>query len=544
MGRWRLATVLGPALVVSSPAVLGAQVGDCDFLPVGNDVVTVMGDVTHIIRPRLSCADGMRISADSLRHYGSANLFDLWGQVSFEDAEIRLQSSNGAQYFEAEKRLTATEAARLERKSDGSSVTGESLELLQQTASRPQQQLTATGGRPHAILYPERREAAPADTLPFEVDADRILLRGTEMDATGSVGSAANTVEYRAQPGQLVLRGSASLLMDGRHLTGGLLLLQMPDGEVSEVTAREGGSLVSERYTFVAPLIWFVLSGGELERLVGARDFAWTPPDSVKVEQPVAFAEDFSMRGDSIDVTALGGALDEVLATGNARAEAMSSDLVVPEGTPPIARRDWIEGDTIEARFIPIEADSAGAPPTPASDTTDTAQPDVRLERLFAHMGARAFYRMEADTTRAARDTTAAAPDSAANGTEPKCLAFHYVTGDSIVISFAEGRVVSTEVKGQVKGQHWEPPAGCRAGPPADSSAVRPPVLAPAAPSPDTLSPAAPASGTPPPAAPSPATPPRPKNPAQAKLSASRTTIRSFTRSARQAGRSFAAGRP
>jgi lipopolysaccharide export system protein LptA len=534
MGRWRVAKILGTVLIAASPACLSAQVGNCDFLPVGgNDLVNVTGDVTFITRPRLSCADGMRISADSLRYYGALNYFELWGRIAFENPEMSLESSTGAQYYDNEGRLTAQGAANLTRKQDRSTISGESLELLEQTANRPQQSLIAIGGRPHALLYPERREAAPADTLPFDVYAARIELVGKDLRASGDVEftrgtivGSANAVDYLGDAGQLVLRGSASLLTDDYgDLTGGLLVLIMPDGELREVTAREGGSLVSERVTVVAPMIWFQVSGGQVERLVGARDTDWVPPDSVEVGQPLAVSQDFTMRGDSLDLTAPGGALELVVATGSARAELIGGELVVPEGTPELARRDWIEGDTIEARFTRIEVDSTDAPPA-AADTAGAAEPDARIERVFAVLGARAFYRMEADTARAAPDTTAAARDSVASVVESNCLAFHYVTGDSILISFEEGSVTSTEVMGQVKGQHWEPPAGCRADrQPSDSSAVRPSAPSPATPSPTT-----------PP-------PPPPTDPSSALLPASRSTLRSFARWAR-AGRADAGGRP
>src|SRR6185503_1025583 len=120
---------------------------------------------------------------------------------------------------------------------------------------------------------------------------------------------------------------------DDYDLTGGLLFLQMPDGAIREVTASKGGSLLSEKLKFEAPKIYFLLEGGELERLVGGRDPEWVPPDTTVSRRAVANAEDFSIAGDSVEITSPAGALESVFAIGKGRAET-ASKLEVTAETP------------------------------------------------------------------------------------------------------------------------------------------------------------------------------------------------------------------
>jgi lipopolysaccharide export system protein LptA len=502
--------VLGATLVAAFAGSLRAQVGDCEILP-GTDEARVAGDISFIRRARLACPEGMRVSADSLMYHQSLQLYELFGNASFDNAEIGLRARD-ARFYNREARITAQGNVVLRRKEDGSSVTGENLVLLQKNDQRPNDELTVTGGRPHAVLRPKPREGEPSDTVPFEVDAERIVMRGEEMEASGSVELRRGELEgsgqdmtYIGTPGQLLLRGEATLLTTDYDLAGGLILLQMPNGEVEEVTAREGATLKSQQLEFEAPQIYFVLQDGELERLVGGRDPAWVPADSTARVQPIAIAENFTIRGDSLEVTAPGGVLESVVAIGRAHATSTAGDLVVTDLSPEVAREDWIRGDTILADFAAPEPDTTS---TPEAGADTNGEEEFRLERLRARSNARAFYRMpvEDSTRTVAADTLApAAPgdslapvapaDSVAVKPEaPKdCIAFHHVTGNAITIFMEEGTVTSMQVEGQVAGQHWEPPCATRTTPPSAPT----PAVTPGSPSPPLPGPPPP----PPPAA-------------------------------------------
>jgi lipopolysaccharide export system protein LptA len=455
-----------------------------------------------IRRARLACPEGLRVSADSLIYHESLQLYELFGRTSFENAQIRL-TSRDAQYQANQDRITAQGGARLQRKEDGSTVTGESIELLQRSDQRPQDQLTATGGRPHAVLAPEPRAGATPDSAgPIVVDADRIVLRGEDLEANGNaqltrgdLEGSGNEIRYVANPGQLLLTGAASLLTETYDLTGGVILLQMPNGQVEEVTAREGATLDSERLKFEAPLIYFVLQDGELEQLIGGRDAAWAPVDSTARARPIAISEDFTITGDSLVVTAPAGDLESVLAIGGAHATSTAGDLVVTGLSPAVANEDWIEGDEILATFARPEPDTTALAPTLPADSA-AAEKDFRLERLRARVNARAFYRMPVnDSSRAsAPDSIAATPVDSTRVAQPAgdgdCVAFHYVTGHEITILLDEGSVTSMEIEGDVAGTHFEPPCASGGAPPGGAAQPAPGSL-PGAPPPPPPSEAA-----------------------------------------------------
>jgi lipopolysaccharide export system protein LptA len=486
--RARVSLVLALAGLLVVPLRAAAQ-EDCEFLPGGGDV-TDMGEITFMSRPRLFCSDGMRVSADSLRFFESTQLRELFGNVAFENADISLRARN-AQYNSREGRITAQGNVRLLRKADGSSITGENLELLQKSALRPEEQLTVTGGRPHLVMHPKAREGAPPDSAqPFEVDAERIFLQGENMQARGNaelrrgeLRGSGNEVQYFVEQGQLLLQGEGSVTTESYDLTGGRILLQMPNDQIRSVTAREGASLKGERLNFSAQRIHFEVNDGVIDLLVGGLDQGSAPTDSVPM-RPLAESDDFTISGDSVEINAPNGALETVLAVGRAHATSTASDVEVSVG-PELVREDWIRGDTILATFAPVERDSTALDHT-MPDTTRADQPEVELQRLRARGRSRAFYRMPVRDTAAvaAPDTTSAVPDSTA-----ACVAFHHVTGQSITIFLEKGSVTTMRVVGDVAGQHWDPPCAARTAPP--------PTIAPAADAP--VPPAPPPAGSPPP---------------------------------------------
>ncbi len=135
------------------------------------------------------------------------------------------------------------------------------------------------------------------------------------------------------------------------------------------------------------------------------------------------------------------------MAVGDARGVSSARDSLNTPGTPPIAREDWIEGDTVIAHFSRVPAPTVSAdslPPVPGR--SDSARADTaayRLDRLEARVGARSLYRIPpSDSARAAGQTR---------------LALHYVTGDAIVIDLKGGNVESMQVTGPAKGLHLEP---------------------------------------------------------------------------------------
>ncbi len=222
------------------------------------------------------------------------------------------------------------------------------------------------------------------------------------------------------------------------------------------------------------------------------------PTDSLAARpRPVARAEEFVLRADSIEALAPGRALERVFAAGRARGESLGRDSLNTEATPEIARRDWIEGDSVVAFFVSADTAAPARAGTPAEGEAGGAR--SRLDRLVARGNARSLYRLvqrgaaegegeaagpereeaggpggaEVPDTASAVSRTGAVPDTADVAPEPdmapdapepadaggrrRRIALHYVTGREITIVLWRGQVRHMEVVGQTQGLYLEP---------------------------------------------------------------------------------------
>ncbi|MEX0979946.1 MAG: hypothetical protein WDZ89_02560, partial [Gemmatimonadota bacterium] len=310
----------------------------------------------------------------------------------------------------------------------------------------------------------------------------------------------ADTAEYDQVAELFLLMGNARMLGDGYDLSGRRIVLRAPDDELRDVVASGDALLTSDDIVLTSPEIRIFLTDGQMERLVAvmipgeaAAEVA-AAPDDVRANRPPtdvvaagregvldvaprraasgrpeALTEDFFLVGDSIEVRAPGERLEQVVAVGRARGESLAGDTLQQEDVPEMARRDWIEGDTIFALFLPGEDEAGEAPlrpevagvPDPEADTA-AEKPPARyvIERLVARGDARSLYRMEPS------DTTGAEG--------PPRLALHYVKGREITILMRDGEVDRMDVEGPTEGIHLEPVRReARVAPPADEGAVR-----------------------------------------------------------------------
>lgn len=569
--RGRCLTVLASAVLWAVFAGSAAAQEGCEWLPPSGNLQGT-GNLTRVQTPHLYCRDGVRIRADSTRFYENTNYYELYGHVLFENPE-RILRSGRAQYFRSTGRLQAQEDVRLTRKSDNALVTGENLVFEEAGRGRAQDHMTVTGGRPHAVLYVQRDTARPEaegpDSLappppaageageesgppaPYEVDADRIELTGEErFDASGRVEITRDSLEgygdravYEQTEGTLVLLGEARMVNGGYTLVGDTVEAIIPEEAIREVVARRRATLTGEDLDVRAPLIRMMMADGALERMVAVAptdtaappegpptgppgelpsgELGGAPPPPVTraallqaehPARPVARARDFIIVADSIDVRLPGRVLERLIAVGEAHGESTARDSLDTEDLPEVARRDWIDGRTIEATFSRAET-----PDTPEA-AADSSGSEYRLESLVASGSARSLYRM------APRDSAAAGPDTTAVGANPTAVAgadtaaaavalvdttaaavaivdtaavadtagladtaavagagapmpaLHYVMGDTITLRLQEGRIRQMEVVGQVRGVHWEPRArraggGAGGGAPGNGSA-------------------------------------------------------------------------
>ncbi len=344
--------------------------------------------------------------------------------------------------------------------------------------------------RPDSARVPNPEASRPPsqppsleERTPWDIDAQRIFLEGSRyFRAMGdvfihrdSVDAVANSVEYDGEEGILTLTREARLNTSDFELSAQDIRMDIPQDDIREIEARDESLLEGEDLQLLAPIIRMYLTDGELDRLVAVRDSALDSIPQEMLDQrtphpralelgfplfpirPHAFAQDFLLQGDSIEVEAPGNVMEEVKAMGTARGESMAGDSLNTEETPPLIRRDWLEGDTIVAVLSPVD-DSQG-PEDPAEASPEARQPPAaarmdapeaqsdssryRLDRLIAQGSARSLYRLP--------------PSDSTMADEENRLAIHYVVGDEITILMTEGEVDRMEVKGSTRGIHLEP---------------------------------------------------------------------------------------
>ena len=388
---------------------------------------------------------------------------------------------------------------------------------------------------------------------PYEVDADRFILEGRRYFRAGgsvvvvrdSMHAFGDSLDYDQQVGAMSVLGGARVEDRSYTLTAATVSVTPSGGAREELLARRDAQLEGERVRMAAPSIRMFLDGGEVTRLVAVGEVPPLPgepqpidtrgltagdaarllalatvarqvteseeePDSVF--QPSVDADQFQLLGDSIDVLSPGQALETVTAVGTARAEGEPGDSASVAGLPEAARRDWLEGETIVARFAPADSgagsrlESLTATGSARSlyrlaDTTSTAgaAPDPSQASALPDAGQRATSDSPTPSDSSGAPPGHAAPDSVAAGEgesaemsdagadaaatgapepAPGLPALHWVEGEEIVVHMEGRQVVRMDVQGQTVGYHLEPLPPDAAAPP-DSAAVQDSATAP-----------------------------------------------------------------
>jgi hypothetical protein len=455
--------VLVAACGIVSVIDAGAQQG-CEFVEGSGNLRTIdssSGPVTYVSTPNLVCPDGVRIRADSAASYQSSNYVQLLGNVRFEDPDRRLTTQT-AEYFTAVGRLQARGSSELVQKRDSSAVRGEEMIYERAGPDRARSQLDVRGGRPTAYLYMsadsvEVRTGGQTSRVPYDVAADRILLEGDSLfRAMGRVEIYRNdlqafgdSAEYDQTAGSLRLMANALMILNGRELKAEVITAAVPGDVVEEVEARHNAVLTAEGLRLQGPLVRVFFTDGVMERLVAVPitrgvvvPDSLPPVESPSTEanrsRPMGVADDFEIVADSLDMLVPGEVLDRINATGSARAESATRDSLNTPDTPPFARTDWMEGDTIIAMFTRGAQNSVSGVAAP-----DSVREQYRLERLMAVGEARSFYRSE--------------PNDSTRDRGDRRPAVHYVTAAAITLELDNGAIAKMDVRGQLEGIHAEP---------------------------------------------------------------------------------------
>jgi lipopolysaccharide export system protein LptA len=459
-----LAVVARPVAVRAQGCGLGE--GSSEFR---QETVPGQGTIRYFRTPHFVCDDSVQIWADSAVAYEAQEMSVLIGKVRYVD-RTRTLTSDQARYFSSVGRLQAQGHVHVVNSEDGSSIDHGDLVYLRQTDRRPVEEITVTTGRdgirPQAEIPPPEPDSATATggpPKPYTVVGDRIVLKGSNyFSSVGSVQiqrdslvAFADSAEYQEDAGGLVMVGSARVESGSYDLVGRTVTLGSPDESgTSEVEALHDAVLTGKDLRLVSPAIRLYVNDGEVDRLVAVPihpDSArrGPPPDSADAVRPVANSEDFDLTADSIDVAAPDAVVESILAAGKARSVSHGRDSLNVPSLPPIARSDWLEGDTVIVWLQSVPADS-----TPAAGAGSGAQ--YQVDSIVAHGNARSLYRLLPE------DSTARA------GVDPPAV--HYVMGDEITIHMSEGEVQEMAVVGQTRGLHLEPVQPATAAQPADST--------------------------------------------------------------------------
>ena len=200
MRRLWSSSVALPALLSQLVAGLAAQQRTCDLVESrqARAITQPDGRVNHVSQPRFQCSDGARIEADSSVTFEASFVTRLYGSVRFRDG-IRELLSDRAQYFSGPGRLDAQGSVRLTDLSDGSTVTGQNLVMLQAGRQRPEDDLTVRGGRPHARFHSRAVPVSEAPQ-PEEPELDDLEGEAPALDADLAATDTVSVPEEDSDP--------------------------------------------------------------------------------------------------------------------------------------------------------------------------------------------------------------------------------------------------------------------------------------------------------------------------------------------------------
>lgn len=357
------------------------------------------------------------LRADSAAWYSELSRADFVGTVRFEDSTAALDASR-ASYYTADERLEAFGTVRLVNRETGSVLQGSHLSYRR----------AAAGVRDTTELYATQRPTveyrAPGDTAapPYVIVGDRVRLRGSTLAwAGGSVtiereGFAArsDSAALDTGVGEGLLVGHAEAAggdASGYTITGRRIAYRLADNRLTWVQAQQEATATSAEWHVVGDTVEFQLAHDLIQS--GA---AWS-----RTAHARATSTRYTIVADSLAIDTPDQVLTEVRGFRGARA---LSTIELPADSAADSLRasyDWMEGDTVVARF---------------GDTSSGGRALVLLE---ARGAARAFYHIFDATT----------------ATGPPAI--NYSRGERIVARFGDETLETVHVVGAADGVYLEP---------------------------------------------------------------------------------------
>jgi lipopolysaccharide export system protein LptA len=381
----------------------------------------------------------IHITADSAESYEVNDLHILIGNVKYREERYAIDAQR-VTYFRAEERLLFQGNVHARMTQDAATLDGQQLEYFRAVRGVRERERVVATQRP-TLTYVEK-DSAGRDEPPITVLGNTIVGEGdstfyamgdvrierTDVIATGDSAMLDGARRFsRLMKGPVVeSKGDQPFTLKGRVID-----MYGEARQLDRVVALDSANAVSKDFNVVSDTIDLRIADRKLNRA-----FAFGTSGAR------ATTEDRDVIADSLDIIMPGQRIRELRAIGKAFAESDPDTIRVKSDD-----RDWIQGDTLIARFDSI---------APA----DTSQPPIR--DLYASGQASAYYQMPADS---------------ANRSRP---GINYVTGRVIRLSFKDGDVETVTVTDQASGVYLVPlPADSAARQP---GATRPPATAPAPP--------------------------------------------------------------
>jgi lipopolysaccharide export system protein LptA len=488
LGLGVLSLGMAPGFPTHAPLAAQNISGDCRLMDTFRSLTrreVIPGfSVVWISRADLRCPNGVTIRADSAVVFEQSGRNELIGNVRFvRDGQVLTAST--ADWFEREGRLFARGNVILRDPEDGTELRGDTLVFLEPRLGG-ESQVTGTGRRPRAII-PVGDESTEA---PYEIEARQIRLQGERFFwADGDVTldredliARADSLVHDRDDGTLILRVNAEVIREDVRATGEVLNIELEDGVLRGLTARNPGRIETEDgYALTGLEVIVVLTAdGSIESL---RARGGTEEESETFYRASIRSGDLLLEGDrEVDL----GEEDRVAglrtltSTGRARVEALEGAFGDrPEGSVVDRRpadqpqelpddpagddrvedpldRDWLEGESIEVileRVPPTEPDG---------------EERWRLLRLRAENNARALYRQpdEEDEPATAGAIAVEVPEVTPPGevlpgparlAPVRRMAISYILADLIILHMESGAVQFLEAEGNVRGLQLEP---------------------------------------------------------------------------------------
>ena len=357
---------------------------------------------------------GNELRADSAEYYPDQQLLFLIGSVRYHEPRATVTSERMT-YFQAENRLHA-EGNVVAVLSNGSTMRGPVADYYRAVPPRTTARLVAIG-RPNFRLL--QRDTAGSGQVPTLINANQIITEGDSLvfasgrveitrpglEAKGDSAFLDSEIEFA----RLMLKPQVKSTRDRPFtLTGGVIDLFSKKRQLQRVLSTPDGHLLSQDLELVADSIDMRVVDNQLNQL-----FAWGR------KRAHALSPDREIRADSIHALMDGRSIKEMRAL---RQAYMNS---IPDTTRIVSsERDWMQADTIVAKF--------------AKASADTSARTVPRE-VVATGAARSYYQMPGETRVKGPPT------------------INYVRGRVITAAFTQGKLDIVTVSEKATGIVLEP---------------------------------------------------------------------------------------